>query len=306
MERKKITKEVFDAFAQLRTNPIDFINSTTFKTKSLNLNSRLANHWAEKGLFTRKYETGSWFVFNLTESFWILIIKKLRDFKIPLEVIKKIKDSFFTEPERLQVEDVKSRVLKELKESGILNEEQMKIAENGSIWERIQKIELNYFEKVMISILLERRPYFIIVNLNGEAILVDESRLLLETDREFLNAYKEITSRSHIKIYMNEILGDLVKTLGELTCSQMIPILTKNESEIIKHLRGKNISKVEIRYGNSVEPEMIEITSNNLLTENIRLHDIIISKGYQNITIKTQNGKVVHSENTIKHKLDTE
>lgn len=105
---------------------------------------------------------------------------------------------------------------------------------------------------------------------------------------------------------MNEILGDLVRSLGDLKCSEKIPILTKNEATIIQLLRGDNISKIEIRYKNNTKPEIIEVTSNNEINEKARLSDLIISRGYQTIKIKTQKGHAVYCENTIKYKLDTE
>ncbi len=306
MERKKNLKEVFDAFVELKTNPIEFLNSTTFKAKTLKLNSRVANHWAEKGLFPRNFEPGTWFVFNLTEAFWIKIITKLRDFNIHLEVIKQIKEGLFTEPEVMISEDMKDQVIQHLRVNGILNDEQLILAKEKSIWSDIQKIKLNYFERVILSILLERRHYFLLSSLDGKSILIEENQLLEQNDTEHISTFNQIASKSHIRISFNEILGDLVTTLGDLNCSTILPVLTMKEAKIIRLLREKSISKVEIRYNDDSEPHLIEITSTNLIDERSRLNDLIISRGYQEIIAKTQNGKIVHCENKIKYKLDIE
>jgi hypothetical protein len=51
---------------------------------------------------------------------------------------------------------------------------------------------------------------------------------------------------------------------------------------------------------------MIEVSKIDSISEAIRLQELILKNGYQNITIKTQNGEIVHCKNTIKYKLDTE
>ena len=306
MVKKNKLKEIFDTFVQLETNPIDFIRNTTFKRSELKLDPRVANHWVEKGLFPREYETGTWLVFNLSEAFWVKIIMKLREFNVSLEIIKKIKESFFTIENIVITEELKELILRRIKDEGLIKGEHIHLAKDIPLWNDLNRMELSYFEKMIISILLERKPFFIVFNNKGQVALIEESQILMETNQEYIDAYMEITSKSHIRISMNEILGDLVTALGDLTCSETIPILTKSEAQIIKMLRGDNISRVEIRYNKSAQPEIIEITSNNLINEAARLNELIISRGYQNITVKTQNGQIAYCENTIKHKLDTE
>lgn len=306
MNEKNKLKNVFDAFLEMETNPIEFMRNTKFKRSELQLDPRVANHWSDKGLFPNKQETGAWLLFNLSEAFWVKIIVKLREFNVSLDVIKKIKEDFFTEPKMIFKPEEKDFLIQKIKESEAFNEEILKHISDDEIWESILKIKLSDFEIMIQSILLQRKPYFIILDNHDKVILSEESSLLSETNESYLDDYYEITKKSHIRISMNEILGDLVRSLGDLKCSEKIPILTKNEATIIQLLRGDNISKIEIRYKNNTKPEIIEVTSKNEINEKARLSDLIISRGYQNITIKTQNGHAVHCENTIKYKLDTE
>lgn len=306
MNEKNKLKNVFDAFIEMKTNPIEFMRNTKFKRSELQLDPRIANHWSDKGLFPNKQETGAWLIFNLSEAFWVKIMVKLRKFNVSLEVIKKIKAAFFTEPKIIFKPEEKDFLIQKIKESEMFNEEILKDVGDEEIWASILKIKLSDFELMIQSILIQRKPYFIILDNHDKVLLIEESSLLSQTDESYLDDYYEITKKSHIRISMNEILGDLVTTLGDLKCSEKIPILTKNEAKIIQLLRGDNISKIEIRYKNNTEPEIIEVTSKNEINEKARLSELIISRGYQNITIKTQNGHAVHCENTIKYKLDTE
>jgi hypothetical protein len=306
MNEKNKLKNVFDAFIEMKTNPIEFMRNTKFKRSELKLDPRVANHWSDKGLFPNKQETGAWLIFNLSEAFWVKIMVKLRKFNVSLEVIKKIKEDFFTEPKIIFKPEEKDFFIQKIKESEMFNELILKDVGDEEIWASILKIKLSDFELMIQSILIQRKPYFIILDNHDKVLLIEESNLLSQTDESYLDDYYEITKKSHIRISMNEILGDLVRTLGDLKCSEKIPILTKNEAKIIQLLRGDNISKIEIRYKNNTEPEIIEVTSKNEINEKARLSELIISRGYQNITIKTQNGHAVHCENTIKYKLDTE
>ncbi len=306
MKQEDNLKKVFDAFVKMETNPIDFMRNTKFKRSELKLDPRVANHWSEKGLFPGNQVTGAWLVFNLSEAFWARIIIKLREFNVSLEVIKKIKDSFFNEPQKIYSENDKEYIIQKMKESNVFNDEILKNANDHEIWESIFKLKLNDFEIMLQSILLQRKPFYIILDNHEKVMLVEESSLLTETNEAYLNEYKEITQKSHIRISMNEILGDLVKCLGDLNCSEKIPILTKKEAEVIRLMRTDNILKVELKFKNNSEPEIIEITTLNQIKEKARLSDLIISRGYQKITVKTQNGFIAHCENTTKYKLDTE
>jgi hypothetical protein len=306
MNKKNKYKKVFDAFLEMKMNPLEFIQNTKFKRSELKLDARVANYWSEKGLFPMKQEMGAWLIFNLTEAFWVKIIVKLREFNVPLDIIKKIKEYLFTDPQALVKPEDKSFFIKKIKESGLWTEEMLKHINDEDVWNTVFKVKMNDFEMIIQSILIERKPFFIVLDMQGKVLLTEESSLLMEANDVYLKEYYEITSKSHIRISMNEILGDLVDTLGDLTSSEKIPILSKNEAIIVKLLRSENISKIEIRFKNTSEPEIIEVTSKNLIQEKVRLNELIVSRGYQDIKIKTQNGQIVHCENTTKYKLDTE
>jgi DNA-binding transcriptional MerR regulator len=306
MKKENKLKKIFDAFIEMESNPIEFMRNTKFKRSELGLDPRVANHWSEKGLFPNNQVTGAWLLFNLSEAFWVKIIMKLREFNVSLDVIKKIKESFFTEPQKIFDNYDKNYFIQKIKESDILDSELLKHIEDEEIWRSIFQIQLSDFEIIIQSILLERKPYYIILDNYDKVILINENNLLSEINEHYLKEYEEITRKSHIRISMNEILGDLVVSLGDLKCTEKIPILTKKEAEIIRLIRTDNISKIEIKYRNNSEPETIEITTTNAINEKARLSDLIISRGYQNIIIKTQNGQIVFCENTVKHKLDTE
>lgn len=309
MVNQKKLKEITDLMLEKGINPTELLRNTSFKRSELKLDPRVANHWAEKGLFVREYKHGEWLTFNLTEAYWIKTIMKLRDFNVSLDVIKKIKESFFDDQLNIVLTDEdKAKAIETFKSLGMYSKEVEEQITDGSLWKKMlaNAKEINDFERIIMEILFGRKPYSILLSQNGNAVLLDESNILLEKDKDYLKEYKEISSKSHIKISLNEILGELVTCLGELTCSEVIPILTKPEAELLNLMRNDKISKVEIRFNKNSEPILIAITTENKVSEQARLQDMIISKGYQDIKITTQNGKIAIIENTKKHKIDTE
>jgi hypothetical protein len=155
------------------------------------------------------------------------------------------------------------------------------------------------------SILIERIPFFLIFDTKSNFILLKEGQFSNESEA-FQREFEQVTRRSHIRISMNNVLEEFVESFGPLNSFERVPILTKQESEVVQLMRTENVSKVEIRFNGNSKPQMIEITTKNLISERARLNELILSRGYQDITLKTQNGNIVCCENTIKYKLDTE
>lgn len=82
-----------------------------------------------------------------------------------------------------------------------------------------------------------------------------------------------------------------------------LSILTDQEHKVIQSIREKEVTKIEITFSKDQKPELIKVTRVNKLDSASRLKELLINKGYQDIKITTQNGKIVHFENTIKTKV---
>ena len=306
MINKESLERVIETFKKIGKNPIDLMRNTQFKRSELGLDARVANHWSEKGLFSRDYDNGSWLIFDLTEAFWVRIIMKLREYNVSLETIKEIKESFFDGELHKLPEINKDELIRLLPHSEVLSKEQLNQVIDEILEKHLKSLELSTFEKVILSVIFDRYPYFILLNNSGKALLAAEDNPELNSNKEYRELYNEITSKSHLRISLNEILAELVSTLGEMICSEKIPVLTQNEAEILRLIRTENMSKLELHFSQDSKPIRVDITTENKLIESARLTDIIMSNGYQNISIKTQNGKITHCVNTRKIKLDTE
>ena len=122
-----------------------------------------------------------------------------------------------------------------------------------------------------------------------------------------LQKLKVFMGKSYLNVSLFDIIKDLIKFLGEDECSASHNILSKDEAEVLKHLRQDDVSRIEIIFDKvKGDIETIKVTKKSSVTNFSRIQDLILRNGYQDITIKTQNGIVAHCESTTKYKLDTE
>jgi hypothetical protein len=305
MKRNQIIKKSFDAFTEMNTNPIEFMREKKFTLKDFNFSPRVANHWIEKGLIANDHQAGKKIKLSLSEAFWLKLVDQLRSFNVSLESIKRIKSDFFDRSHNVFEGFTKQQITEQLMQLKLVNPQNLTFFDLDQYLLELSKIQLNDFELMIQSILIERIPFFLIFDTKSNFILLKEGQFSNESE-VFQMEYEQITRRSHIRISMNNVLEEFVESLGPLNSFERVPILTKQESELVQLMRTEDVSKVEIRYNGNSKPQMVEITTKNLINERARLNEIILSRGYQDITLKTQNGHVVCCENTIKYKLDTE
>lgn len=305
MKRNQIIKKSFDAFAEMNTNPIEFIREKKFTLKDFNFSPRVANYWIEKGLIANDHQAGKKIKLSLSEAFWLKLVDQLRSFNVSLESIKRIKSDFFDRNYNVFEGLTKQQITEQLMQLKLVNPQNLKFFDLDQYLLELSKIQLNDFELMIQSILIERIPFYLIFDTKSNFILLKEGQFSNESEA-FQMEYEQITRRSHIRISMNNVLEEFVESFGPLNSFERVPILTKQESEVVQLMRTEDVSKVEIRYNGNSKPQMVEITTKNMINERARLNEIILSRGYQDITLKTQNGHVVCCENTIKYKLDTE
>ena len=295
MNRQDKIKGLIERFKEMKTNPIEFVKKQTFKRSELNLDARVAKHWADKGLFTKEYDDGAWFIFDFVDAFWLKTIMKLREFNISLEVIKNIKDEFFSTPKSIMDEEIKPYLIQKIKESELFSQMNMQHRSDEEIWKSVFKTEINAFEIMLNKILLDRSSYFLIIDQKGKSLLTEEiiDEKEVEKDLEFKLKFKEINSKSHLRISLMEILIDLVKTLGDETCISKIPILTYDEGEILKRAKNEQIKSIELEIEKDSKAEIIKITKENTDYYLNQLNELIISRKYEYITIHTKDLEIL-------------
>jgi hypothetical protein len=280
---------------------LDEIRIPRFRLSDLKINPRNAVHWELKGAFLNKKPEGKWHLLDLTEATWILIVKKLREFNFNLELIIDLKDSFLNHKTKFNDENKLLQIKNVLKQLSTENIDH--IINSNEFDSFMDKITLSILELIVMDILNLRNQFKILFNLKGQyAILKDGS-----IDNPMNDSIAEIQSESHFSLNINEIIGELLGKMDLNTAFSSYQMISKSEMEILKLLRDDDAKSIEIKMNpQTSKPEKIEIKKIIKPGLKTRLDQIVMKNGYQEIIVKSQNGKIFHCENKIKQKLDTE
>ena len=297
-------------FDYLETNekePLDLIRNPKYRRKDLEIEARTLNHWDKMDLLLNKNVTGAWYTFSLSESFWLKIIQKLRAYNLPLEIIKQLKDylnSHSTVEENTKIDDDLAEFFLS-KDASLTRKEFEKYFKSEEFLDFFQKLKPTYLENILLDLIVTRSDIRILINEFGEVNFYKAENNFLDLENQ--KKLNEFLSKTHLNISLYEIIKELVKDLGEDECSEYHNILSKDEAMVLKLLKQEDISKVEISFNDKTKKaESIKITKTNSVSNLSKVQDLILRNGYQDISIKTQKGKVVHCTNTTKYKLDTE
>lgn len=293
-----------------RRKEINYLNTITlnqkireriFTIKDIGVNYRWLDHWSSKGLLLSSYNKHKWKKFNLIEFVWIKIILKIREFNMSLKTVSAVKellDNEFTVENLVKNPDVNfNEVITQFAPSE-LSQAVRKLLIEPEIKRNIEEMRFNFLEVMITDILLLGNCYSIIINSDGEIIPVKYSFLELISDTpEFIN----IINRSFVSISITEILRDYIID-KELVNSykKRLALLTEEEAIVLNTIRQDDLKSVIIKFDTDNKLNFLEEVKESKVDKAARLAELIMAKGYQDITIKTQNGNIVYCENKKK------
>lgn len=306
---KKIIKQEIDIIKAKKAKG-EYIDTITlekrikekrFTVKDIGVDYRWIDHWYSKGLLIGNYEERKWRKFNLIEYVWLKMIIKMREFNIGLETVKSVKDlldiditgdDFMKTNDNSLIEIIPQIAPSDL-ESAVRN-----LLKENEIQKKIKNISMNLLELYIIDILTLYSYYSILINPNGEIIPIKYSYLELYSDKM---EFKNFITKSYVAISITEILRNFIEEKDiDLNNKKRLAILTEEESIVLKAIRKDDLKSVIIKFNNDNKMNLLEEIKVERIDKASRLFEMIMAKGYQDITIKTQNGEIVYCENKTK------
>lgn len=287
--------------------PLELIRSAKYRGKKLKIQARNLNHWDKMDLLLNKNKTGAWYVFSLTEAFWLKIVQKLRAYNLPIEIIKHLKNHLTNYAEindELKIDDnVAEAIL--VQNKSFSKKDVYNLFKSNDFQNFLKNLGPTHLECLLLDIIVTRSNYRILLNEKSEIYFYNQEKIIEDLEeRKIIN---DILDNTHINISLFEIIKDLVDDIGEDECSEYQNILTKDEAMVLKLLKQEDISKIEINFNDKTKKaETIKVTKNNSISNLSRVQELILRNGYQDISIKTQKGQIVQCTNTTKYKLNTE
>ena len=287
--------------------PLDFIRIPKYNRKDIDIPARILNHWDKMELLINRNPTGATYTFNLAESFWLKLIQKLRAYNLPLELIKQLKKELWTLAKAEELANIDDNAVEFLmnQDNTLSRKDIENLFKSADFLEFLSQKKPTLLENILLELIITRSDLRILINENGEVFLFNYEKY--NPNEEYKQKLSEFLSKTYLSVSLFDIIKDLIKFLGEDECSEHQNILSKDEAMVLKLLKQDDISKIEITFNDKTKKaETIKVTKNNSVNNFSRVQDLILRNGYQDISIKTQKGKVVQCTNTTKYKLDTE
>ena len=285
-------------FSELQTK----LNKKRFTLRQLGVTHRALILWDKEGLLYSTSEKGKWRRFDFFELVWIKLISKLRDFNIPIKTIRKLKENILIHPPLTDpaffdmiIENALHYAPAERKA-----EARRIVSNKEQIIKELSSVLIPILFLYIMDVILLKSHFAILVNLEGDFFPFKE--FYIEEYQGFQD-FQEFIHKSHVSVSLSEIVVDfLIDEDLELTQNKLA-ILTENEAQIINTIRKEKLIYLKIRFNKENDIDLIEATKSQNVSKEARLIDLIMTNGYQDIEIKTENGVIVNCINTRKEKL---
>ena len=225
----------------------------------------------------------------------------LRSFDIPLSYIKEVKKSL---SQVISFKGItKQAPFREMidalvKDSG----EQKKLKNfyaNPDQIAEFEHLKFSLIEVIVFDSIITQSHWSVCINEKQEVFVYKPDALEIFMENP---AFDEFISGSFIQVGFHDILNEFVaQKPKELVFSYAMVSL--DEAEVLNAVREEDLKSVLVTFNNKSEIDLIKTTFETKIERADLLAKIIRSDGYQEITIKTQDGVVSHCLNTVSKKL---
>lgn len=266
--------------------------------------------WNHKGLLLSPTMANKWHRFTFAELIWIRVIQRLRSFNYPLEKIKIIRDSFCA----TTLVDI-TTALEEMPEitrficdrSGISYEVAVELLKSKEIRQMILKglqenlPDFSHFDGIVGLTLICREPISLIISSEGNVQLMNVELIAANGLKGF--DVSKFFNGSHLILSLTEVVNEVFVTTSPSKLHFSFSLINAKEMRILEALRDKDVKSVSVRFPKADGEMTFEVTRELKLDMAVRLGEALRTKGYADLTVKTQNGVIAYSEITEKTKL---
>lgn len=273
------------------------------------IHPKILADWNRKDLLLIKPQANKMHRFSLTEFVWVKMIEKLRQFNFPLHVIKAFKEDLIGPALPDVVAELPASFLfEQLKDREGVNPEVLKeFLKEVSITEMMSQhlpsaaVNGNLLEVMVTVCLFLQTPLSCLIDHAGKGIVFNP--LMLNDGVYTKEDINDLFTSSFVSISLTEVLAEvLVLSDIEILHGQLL-LISDTEANVIQALREDELTSVVIRFDKENKMDLMEIQKLQKVERETRLMELMLKDGYQDITLKTQHGKIVYCENTRKVKL---
>lgn len=280
-----------------------------YRATDTGIHPKVLADWNRYDLLLTKPERNKMHRFSITDFVWVKLIEKMRQFGFSLKAIKVFKDSMQHDFFEQEGETISKTFLKEQLakipdvDMEILDRYMAEMDTNEVLSDQLTAriLDGDMFETLVLLCIALKTPISFFLDHNGEAIVFNP--LMLQDGLYDPKDIERLFSSSFVSISLSEILADVLLLSDLEILHGQFMLLSDMEANVLQTLREDELSSVVIRYDKDNQMDLMEVKKLQKTERQSRLMDLMLKDGYQDITVKTQHGKVVYCENIRKIKL---
>lgn len=304
MNKQELDYLLQSKYTESHSGLSEAMNIPLFTISDLNVTHRDASYWDKKGVLPKlETERTTRRRYTLKQAVWIKLIQQLRGFDISLAQIKKYKECVLNETpsvSELMKNDEIKKIVEEIAKKAGTYESYKEFLKDPEFIQSLEPHSIDVFEtSILYTIIFKRDISYILFREGGCMPYCFDKHNLFSNEVE---GFDDIMKMPHITLSISDVIGELIVDWSEKDWFSKVSLLTKEESVIFDYLRDNDVDELTIVKRNGILERLISVKKE----DNISLDDFakyFIKNGYQNIEIKTRDGKPVYVENKVSIKL---
>jgi DNA-binding transcriptional MerR regulator len=282
---------------------LEQINLPQFTISDIGITHRWITHWHDKGLLLEDKPKGRWRTFNISEFIWLRMIVKLRAIGVDFDNIRILRTALGSDinwPELFGETAVKEVARKIVESEGILNVPDSAIDQALSESKDHPLFQIrNWLELLTLDLLITKEPLALIVTWKGSVFPHRWNYPLPSFDED--STFKGFMDHSFISISMNDLVAEFIGRQTQVAHEQLPDLFSESEWRLLLEIREGNAKEIKITSKNGAVT-FLEISQDVMFNTSVRLSEILMKKGYQELEVKTVKGEVVTARITDKIK----
>lgn len=242
--------------------------------------------------------------FTFVELVWIKMVHDLRGFGVDFEIIRQLKDFLFSTPDKtalLEEIEKKKKDFDNLFENLSLAERERlytELKKRMSIDMSNQELRLSYLLIILINSIFLKIPIELRIYLNGSIALYSDSP---DGNLVPFKLKPGLLNKSFISLSLTGIISYYL-TEDIISPGSKENFFSDAELDILNTINKDNLKSIKITYKDE-KADFIEIEKVKVVNINQRVAELFLTGAYEDVTVKTQNGKIVNCKKIQRIKI---
>jgi len=289
---------------------VEAMRNKVFRAVETGVHPKTIADWNRMGLLLAPRQRNKHHRFTMTEFVWILILDRMRGFNLSYELIAAFRMECI-QPQSFSFDDILSQpsfvdqlskalpdipkdwltgFFADTNSTGLLND---MLSKDFPIVSTLDTL-------ILVTLFMESPVSIIMDDVGRGSVLYPE---LFRVEGLDASDLEKLLYSTHVSISLSEMVAKAMGAVPTQKLTGELKLLSDQEAKVLDVLREEGLRSVTVRFDGRGEMEFLELTSDQKVDKRARLLELMLTTGYQDITVKTQNGDVVFCQNTRKIKL---